>query len=87
MTKRESARLKPDIEKSTRGMAERMDQADDNFIATLMEHGKISRVQAEKVFRRYKKERIVKRDLTNARWTVTHGGFLDQDVIQRAAKE
>jgi hypothetical protein len=65
-------------------IAERMDRSEDNFLRTLMKFGEISYPEAKKVFRYYKKHRLIKRDLTNQTWTVKTGAFLDRDVIRLA---
>lgn len=76
-----TAALAPD---HTRDIAARAIKADDDFVAQLVQFGAISKADAEKVFALYRRKKWVKRDLWFARWSVTHGGFLDRDVIGRA---
>lgn len=68
----------------TTDIAARMVKADADFVAQLVQFGAISQADAEKVFDLYRRKKWVKRDLWFARWTVTHGGFLERDVIGRA---
>lgn len=68
----------------TKAIAERMVRAEEEFLGTLMGMGGIERAAAERVLSYYRKHKIVRMDAVNARMSVTHGMFLDRDVIQRA---
>jgi hypothetical protein len=72
------------MEKGLRGVAQRLASAEENFIATLMERGSITRPEAERVLALYRKMKLVRRDAVSGVINVKHGGFLDRDVIQRA---
>jgi DNA repair protein RadC len=78
--------MKP-VEQGLRDMARRMDQAEADFLEILMTAGGISKADAEKVFQTYKKLKVVKMDAVNGTVRVTHGGFLDRDVILRALNQ
>jgi hypothetical protein len=67
-----------------KAVAERMVRAEEEFIGTLMSTGGLDREAAERVLSYYRKHKIVRMDAVNARMSVTHGMFLDRDVIQRA---
>lgn len=58
--------------------------AENAFIATLSEVASIPADAAAKVFDLYKKNKLIKFDRLNRRYTVKHGAFLDADVILRA---
>ena len=75
------------IERGLRGMAQRMVQAEENFINTLMRMGDISKPEAEKVYLTYKKLNVIKTDAVNGVIQVKHGGYLDRDVIRRALEQ
>lgn len=65
-------------------MAKRSVDAENNFIGVLMEIAGLSRPEAELVFEAYKRCRLVKRELTIGRYSVTHGAFLERENILRA---
>lgn len=65
-------------------IAQRMVNAENGFIESVMNCGKCSKEDAEKVFNLYRKEKLVKLHAGIGRYTVTHGALLDYDVIQRA---
>ena len=73
-----------DAEPGLRNMATRIAQAEENFVAILMQQGSLTKPQAEKVFQIYKKLRVIKLDAVNGRYNVKHGGFLDGEIIHRA---
>ena len=72
------------MEPGLRAMAQRLVNAENGFVQTLMERGKISKVDAEKVFVLYKKLKLVKLHAANGEYKVKHGGYLDEAVIVRA---
>lgn len=67
-----------------REIAARMHRADTDFLAILADAAKLNADEAGRVFRLYRKNRIVRLDAGIGRWTVSHGAFLDGDVIRRA---
>lgn len=70
----------------TKSVAERLVQAEDRFLEALMNLGKISRTDAEKVMDVYWKHKAIKRNGPD-NIKVVHGGFLDKEVIRRALDE
>ena len=87
--RRSHAQKKPsllkDIEPGLRNVAQRSVQAVDRFIAYAMEHGRLSRGQAEAALAAFRKARVIKFDAVNGTFHVTHGQFLEPDVLRRAA--
>ena len=65
-------------------IANRQIDAANDFIVLLMESGKCSREQAEKVFNLYLKEKMIKLDTWMGRYSVKHGAYWDYQVIQNA---
>lgn len=76
-----------DARSHLRDIAARSVAAEESFVATLMHLGGITKAEAWKVFELYKKMKLVKRDIVNARYNVKHGGFLDREVIRRALEQ
>lgn len=74
-----------DIEPGLRNVAQRSVQAEDRFIAYAMEHGSLSRDQAQAALAAFRKARVIKFDAVNGTFHVTHGQFLEPDVLRRAA--
>lgn len=72
------------MQQSFKDMAHRMVVAENGFIETLMRCGGITKDEAEKVFRIYRKAKILKNDYAVSRISVKHGAFLNRDVILRA---
>lgn len=70
----------------TRDIAQRMVNAENSFIESLMVAGEITKEQAEKVLQIYRNAKVVKMDAVVGQMTVKHGAFLDRDVILRAAE-
>ena len=70
--------------KHTSQIAQRIVNAGQEFVENLMQLSGCTKAEAEKVFALYRKERLVKRDAVHGRYSVTHGAFLDADVIRRA---
>lgn len=67
-----------------RNVAQRMVNAEADFIDTLCELGGINREQARRVLARYRKDKIVRADAVLGRLLVVHGAFLDRDTIRNA---
>jgi hypothetical protein len=77
--------LLKDIEPGLRNVAQRSLDAENRFIAYAMKHGRLSRGQAETALAAFRKARVIKFDAVNGTFHVTHGQFLDRDVLRRAA--
>lgn len=67
-----------------RDTAQRMVNAENSFIESLMRTANITEPQAEKVLAFYRKIKVVKMDIVGGTITVKHGAFWDRDVIHRA---
>ena len=68
-------------EKSYRDLAVRMDGCTDNWIEMVTGIIGCSESDALDILDLYRANKVVKRDLTNQRWTVTHGAYLDADTL------
>jgi hypothetical protein len=79
------ATLLKDIEPGLRNVAQRSLDAENRFIAYAMEHGRLSRGQAETALAAFRKARVIKFDVVNGTFHVKHGQFLEPDVLRRAA--
>ncbi len=77
--------LLKDIEPGLRNVAQRSLDAENRFLAYAMEHGRLSRGQAEIALAAFRKARVLKFDAVNGTFHVKHGQFLDPDVLRRAA--
>jgi hypothetical protein len=75
------------MRKAFQDIAQRLVNAEENFIASLMEFGGITRAEATRVFDLYRREKLIKRDAVGGVYNVKHGAFLDRDVIRRALAE
>ena len=62
-------------------IAERLESAHANFVANLMDFGKILKEDAEKVLGIYRKMKVIKTDVWAGVISVKHGAFLERDVI------
>ncbi len=69
----------------TKAIAERIVNAEINFVKTLMELGGISKEDAVKASATLRKAKATKLDAIIGRITVIHGAYLDRDVIRRAS--
>jgi hypothetical protein len=67
-----------------KAIAQRIVNADLNFLEMLQEMHGFSEAEAVKIFTTYRKLRCIKLDAVGGRWTVKHGGFWDRDVCERA---
>lgn len=65
-------------------VAQRIVNAENNFIEVVMELSGCTKAEAEKVLSVYRKLKMVKIDLGIGRINVKHGAYLDFDVIQNA---
>lgn len=54
------------------------------FETVLIEQYALSPAQANKVCKRYIKDKILKIDRVSGDYSVIHGAFMDKEVIQRA---
>lgn len=70
--------------KGTYEVAQRIVNAENNFIEVVMELSGWKKDEAEKVLAVYRKLKMVKLDLGIGRIKVKHGAYLDVDVIQNA---
>jgi hypothetical protein len=69
----------------TYAIAQRIAEGEEVFVGALMDIGGITRGEANRVFNYYRKNRLIKRfGLRDIR--VTHGSFLDVDVIRRCVE-
>jgi predicted phage-related endonuclease len=67
-----------------RNTAQRIINAENDFVETLVRCGEISAADARKVMSFYLKNKIAKLDAVIGRVSVQHGAFLEKDVIRRA---
>ena len=87
-SKRAHATTKEDEEVIRRGVRDLMQRgldARNRFIDYAMEHGRLTRDQAKTALAAFSKARVIKFNAVSGTFHVTHGGFLDPDVIRRAA--
>ena len=68
----------------TKQIAQRIVNAENNFIDTLMTLGDVSRADATKAMRAMLRLKVAKLDAVSGRINVKHGAYLDREVIQRA---
>lgn len=73
------------MEPGLRAVAQRSVNAVKNFIDFAMEHGHLTRDQAETALTAFRKARVIKFDAVNGTFHITHGGFLEPAVLRRAA--
>lgn len=73
-----------DTTNHTKAIAQRLVNADANFISLLSELHGFSEVDATKIFETYRKLNCLKLDAYMGRWKVKHGGFLDRAPCERA---
>ena len=66
-------------------MAQRITTAQRAAVDTIAKLGGISKSQAEKVYKIYRQEGVLKLDIAIGSWHVTHGAFLDKETIQHVA--
>lgn len=73
------------IEPGLRNVARHSVEAENRFITYAMEHGQLSRSQAETALAAFRKARVIKFDAVNGTFHVKHGQFLEPVVLRRAA--
>jgi hypothetical protein len=78
----EQSRTLPDA--GFRGIAQRMINADDNFVETVQGIIECSREDAFKVLEYYRKHNLVKHDFVSGRYSVKHGALMGKDALERA---
>jgi hypothetical protein len=66
-------------------IAKRSIRAHVNFVEQLQFFGGIDEDQAEGVFSFMQRKKMIVLDLTNSRYTVKHGGYLDREFIEHLA--
>jgi hypothetical protein len=65
-------------------VAQRMVNAENGFVDYVMNLHNITKDDAEKVLRVYRKLKVVKMDAVIGRLNVVHGAYLDKGAIQNA---
>jgi hypothetical protein len=70
----------------TRAVAQRIVNAEENFIENVMQIAGLSRGEAEKAMTALKKAKAIKIDPVMGRMVIKHGAFMEPDVLKRAAK-
>lgn len=70
---------------SFQDMATRAVNAENSFVADIMEIAEITEEEGHKVLALYLKEKIAKMDYGIGRVQIKHGAFLDAATIRRAA--
>lgn len=68
----------------TKQVAQRLHDADQNFLNTIMSIVDCSREEAQKVLNEYRRAGAVKRDAIGGRYRVTHGVYMEPDIIRNA---
>lgn len=73
--------------KGTKQIAQRIINAENRFIESVQEQFGKTKKEAENVFKRFKKDKIVKIDPVGGQYNLKDGRFWEQTVIDRAAKK
>ncbi len=73
------------MEPGLRAMARRSVDAEGSFLRYAMERGRLSEAEARVALAAFRKARVIKFDAVNGTFHVTHGAFLESDVLRRAA--
>jgi len=71
--------------KGFKAVAQRMVNAERTMIETLMNIANLTEAEARKAFVMLRKVKALKLDAVSGRYLVTHGTFMEPDVIRRAA--
>ena len=58
----------------------------ESILACIQGIIKCTLADAKHILEVYKREKVIKIDVVNGSWHVTHGAFLDADVLRRAIK-
>lgn len=74
------------MKRGLQSMAERSVEAEDKFIDYCRTHAGLSRNEALRVIRTYRKARVLRFDAVNGSFHVKHGAFLEKDILRKAAK-
>jgi hypothetical protein len=80
-----NAEIRAALAPGLRRLAQRSVNAENRFLEYAMEHGRLDRGQAVTALAAFRKARVIKFDAVNGSFHVTHGGFLEPDVLRRAA--
>lgn len=75
---------RPD-EQGLRDVAQRMVNAENNMIETIMERGGLDRAQAAEAFNTLQSAKGLKLDAVGGRYTVKHGRMMERDFLRKAA--
>jgi hypothetical protein len=70
-----------------KSVAQRLVNAEDNFIQATMEQFGYTQGQAEKILAVYRKHKILKLDAAIGRYQLKHGAFWDRLPMENALKE
>lgn len=76
--------MKTEKIKGTKDVAIRFVNAENRFIAWVIETCGCTAQQAEKVLKVYRKAKAVKIDCIGGQFQITHGAFCDAEVMRRA---
>lgn len=69
-------------------IAQKIVNAENDFVAQVVEKIGCTEAEGFKVFNLYKKNKLLSRvDLTNQRYAVKHGAFIAADVMRRALEQ
>lgn len=69
----------------TRDIAQRITNAENNFVETVMSFG-FTREQGQHILTAYRLLKVVKLDTNIGRYTVKHGAFWDSETLQKALR-
>lgn len=67
-------------------IAQRMVNAQQNFIEIIRERTSCTEAEAVKAFETLKKLRLIKLDAVGGRYTVKHGAYLEPDALRNAMR-
>jgi len=59
-------------------------QSIENFIGLLVKMHSLTKDNATKVFKVYKKVKVIQIDYVNVNYRVKHGAYLDRDIVMNA---
>ena len=72
------------MKKSFQDMAERLVNAENDFLQIIQDIANCTQAEAIKVFKVYRNCKVLKYSAGIGRFSVIHGGFLDKETIQLA---
>lgn len=58
----------------------------ERIVEAIMERGNLTRSEAEHVSELYRDANVIRIDLHNGGWTVTHGVFMEHGQLRHVAK-